>query len=147
MQPTACHRCDVSLSYQWFSTFCVLCPLLENLNTSDIMLSNNIFCRYFIWRGYSHSRRQSSRLRGAKRLSEGGPKFEIKHKSRCLTCLQKRKLVNWGGGRLGGPGPPCRRPWLQPSARLKWLVTINKFRARGPRVHVPWLPWGSIVPD
>ena len=105
VQPTACHRCDVSLSYQWFSTFCVLCPLLENLNTSDIMLSNNIFCRYFICRGYSHSRRQSSRLRGAKRLSEGGPKFEIKHKSRCLTCLQKRKLVNWGGRAIGGTRP------------------------------------------
>ena len=53
------------------------------------------------------SRRQSSRLRGAKRLLRG-PKFEIKHKSR---CLQMSKLVDWGGGgkvcRLGG-----RPPWL-----------------------------------
>ena len=53
------------------------------------------------------SRRQSSRLRGAKRLS-GGPKFEIKHKSR---CLQKRKLVEWGAKHVdwGGQAPPWRR--------------------------------------
>ena len=41
------------------------------------------------------SRHQSSQLMGAKRLS-GWPKFEIKHKSR---CLQKRKLVIGGGGK------------------------------------------------
>ena len=41
------------------------------------------------------SRRQSSRLRGTKRLSGGGgAKFEIKHKS---CSLQKSMLVNWGG--------------------------------------------------
>ena len=50
------------------------------------------------------SRRQSSRL-GGPSVYQGGPKFEIKRKSR---CLQKRKLVNWGGARMsiGGPGPP-----------------------------------------
>ena len=32
----------------------------------------------------------SSQFRGAR-----GTKFEIKHKSR---CLEKSKLVNWGGG-------------------------------------------------
>ena len=43
---------------------------------------------------------------GGPSVYQGGPKFEIKHK---IRCLQKRKLVNWGGGqacRLGGPGPP-----------------------------------------
>ena len=46
---------------------------------------------------------------GVKRVSGGRPKFEIKHKSR---CLQKSKLVNWGGGgvgqacQLGGQPPP-----------------------------------------
>ena len=41
-----------------------------------------------------------------------GPKFEIKHKSR---CIQKSKLVNWGGQacRLGGQDPPGP-PWLRP---------------------------------
>ena len=49
-----------------------------------------------------HSRRQSSRLKRAKRLS-GGPKFEIKHKSH---CLQKKKLVNWGPSMsIGGARP------------------------------------------
>ena len=49
------------------------------------------------------SRAQSSRLRGAKRLS-GGPKFEIKHKSR---CLQNSKLVDWGTKHVGwGSAPP-----------------------------------------
>ena len=40
---------------------------------------------------------------GAKCLS-GEPKFEIKHKSR---CLQKIKLVNWGGKHVDwGVWPP-----------------------------------------
>ena len=42
---------------------------------------------------HGQSRPQSSRLRGAKRLS-GGTKFEINRKSR---CLQKSKLADWGG--------------------------------------------------
>ena len=54
-----------------------------------------------------HSRRQSSRLRGTKRLS-GGTKFEIKHKSRCLG---KRKLVNWEA-KLPCPPPPGAGPKL-----------------------------------
>ena len=31
---------------------------------------------------------------GAKRLSGGEAKFKVKHKNR---CLQKSKLVEWGG--------------------------------------------------
>ena len=40
----------------------------------------------------------------------GGTKFEIKHKSR---CLQKSKLVDWGGASMsiGRGRPPWRRPW------------------------------------
>ena len=50
-----------------------------------------------------HSRRQSSRLKGAKHLL-GGPKFEIQPKSH---CLQKKKLVNYGPSTsIGRPGPP-----------------------------------------
>ena len=41
----------------------------------------------------TQSRRQSSRLGGAN-VYQGGPKFEIKPKS---YCIQKGKLVNWGG--------------------------------------------------
>ena len=44
---------------------------------------------------------------GARAADLGGPKFEIKHKSR---CLQKKKLVNWEakhvdwrGAGLSGP--------------------------------------------
>ena len=47
---------------------------------------------------------------GGLSVYQGGPKFESKHKSR---CLQKIKLVNGGGGqacRLGGPGPPGAGP-------------------------------------
>ena len=40
----------------------------------------------------NQSRRQISRLRGAKRLSKGGAKFEINLKKR---SLQKRNLFNW----------------------------------------------------
>ena len=65
----------------------------------------------FFWLTILQSRRQSNRLRGAKHLSGGrGSKFKIKHKSR---CLQKSKLVDWGGGAslsIGEPGPPWRRP-------------------------------------
>ena len=48
---------------------------------------------------------QSSRRRGAKRLSTGGAKSKIKQKSR---CLQKSKLFKLGGRacRLGGHDPP-----------------------------------------
>ena len=61
------------------------------------------------------SRRQISPLRGTKRLSGGGPKFEIKHKSR---CLQKIKLVNWRGASMsiGGPGSPLA-PALRPDLK------------------------------
>ena len=31
---------------------------------------------------------------GGARVYQGGPKFEIKHKNR---CLQQSKLVDWGG--------------------------------------------------
>ena len=43
---------------------------------------------------------------GGANVYQGGPKFEIKHNSR---CLQKSKLVNWGGASMsiGGPGPPA----------------------------------------
>ena len=43
----------------------------------------------------------------------GGPKFEIKHKNR---CLQKLKLVDWGAKHVdwgGGPLPPPLTPALQ----------------------------------
>ena len=45
---------------------------------------------------------------GARAVDLGGPKFEIKHKSR---CLQKKKLVNWEGQtcRLGGQAPSGQR--------------------------------------
>ena len=51
----------------------------------------------------SQNQRQSSRVGGAKRLS-GGPKFEIRHKSR---CFQESKIVNWGrqACQLGGQPP------------------------------------------
>ena len=56
------------------------------------------------WLGLSQSRRQSSRLRGAKRLL-GEPKFDIKHKT-----AEKSKLVDWEGQAhlalfSAGPGP------------------------------------------
>ena len=40
------------------------------------------------------SQRQRSLLKGAKHLSGGGAKSKLKCKS---CCLQKSKLVNWGG--------------------------------------------------
>ena len=56
------------------------------------------------------SRLQSSQLRGPS-VCHGGPKFKIKHKSR---CLEKIKLVNWGAKHVdwGGQAPPWRRPWF-----------------------------------
>ena len=44
-------------------------------------------------------------LVGGASVYQGGPKFEVKHNSR---CLQKSKLVDWRGQacRLGEPGPP-----------------------------------------
>ena len=43
---------------------------------------------------------------GVRAVDLGGPKFETKHKNRCLP---KKRFVNWGGQvfRLGGPGPPA----------------------------------------
>ena len=62
-------------------------------------------CSREVLQQVEQSQRQSSRLRGAKRLS-GGPKFETKHKSR---CLQKSKLNDWVATgqacRLGGQAP------------------------------------------
>ena len=42
---------------------------------------------------------------GGRAVDLGGPKFEIKHRSR---CLQKSKLIDWRGQacRLGEPAPP-----------------------------------------
>ena len=42
---------------------------------------------------------------GGPSVYQGGPKFEIKRKNR---CLQKNKLVNWGGPSMtiGGQAPP-----------------------------------------
>ena len=57
----------------------------------------------------SQSRRQSSRLRGPSVYQGGGgPKFEIKHESR---CLQNSKFVNWEAKHVdwGGGG---QVPWL-----------------------------------
>ena len=47
---------------------------------------------------------------GGRAVDLGGPKFEIKRKSR---CLQKSKLVNWGSQacRLGGAGSPGAALW------------------------------------
>ena len=52
---------------------------------------------------------------GGQSVYQEGPKFEIKHKSR---CLQKSKLVNWMRGqecRLEEPGPSCPPPPLAPA--------------------------------
>ena len=42
---------------------------------------------------------------GGPSVYQGGPKFEINHKSH---CFQKSKLVDWGGPSMsiGGPGSP-----------------------------------------
>ena len=70
------------------------------------------------------SRRQSSRLRRAKCLS-GGPKFEIKHKSR---CLQKSKLVDCGNQACRwGAGPPW--PPLAPVLATRLMDTVYSFHS------------------
>ena len=56
---------------------------------------------------WKQSRCQNSELKGAKRLSGGGAKFENKHKS---YCFKKSKLVDWGGG--GGQVLSWRRFWV-----------------------------------
>ena len=61
----------------------------------------------------SEPRRQNSRRKGAKRLSEGS-KFEIKHKNR---FLQKSKSVDWGGRR--------QAPLLLGGLQSKWTETFN----------------------
>ena len=68
--------------------------------STDLKKLWNPHLKYYL----TQSRRLSSRLRRAKRLS-GGAKFEIKHKS--LRCLQKGKLVKWKGQACGlrGTGP------------------------------------------
>ena len=53
---------------------------------------------------------------GGPSVYQGGPKFEIKHKSR---CLQKSKLVNWGGQALG-TGPDYK-------ALPSIIISIIKF--------------------
>ena len=56
---------------------------------------------------------------------QGGSKLEIKHKSR---CLQKRKLVNWGGQacRLEGPSPPD--PHLAPALELPLKIVSQGIK-------------------
>ena len=46
---------------------------------------------------------------GGPSVYQGGPKFEVKHNSR---CLQKSKLVDWGGAKHvdWGARPLWRRP-------------------------------------
>ena len=63
---------------------------------------------------------------GEPSVYQGGPKFEIKHKSRCLP---KSKLVNWGDQacRLGGPGPPG--PSLAPG--LLQVAELNQLENCG----------------
>ena len=54
------------------------------------------------------SRQQSSRLGWGASVYQGGPKFEIKHESR---CLQKVSLLYGGAKHVdGGPGPPGPAP-------------------------------------
>ena len=78
------------------------------------------------------SRRQSSRLRGVMRLS-GGPKFETKHKNR---CLQKKKLVNWRGQACQLEGPsPWRRPWN--GYCLNYYYSLNSHRLLLQISHTP----------
>ena len=79
----------------------------------------------------SQSRRQSSRLRGAKRLS-GGPNFEITHNSR---FLQNSKFVDWGGQacRLKGARPPGHplAPTLKPAVsprKSRTLLVVSDQR-------------------
>ena len=75
------------------------------------------------------SRRQSSRLRGAKRLS-GGPKFEIKHKS-CFP--QKSKLIHWEGkaclglGQINEMGKAMGGARAPLSAGSAYMYAINRF--------------------
>ena len=77
--------------------------LAPPFQSTDLKNLWNPHLKYYL----TQSRRLSSRLRRAKRLSGGGggAKFEIKHKS--LRCLQKGKLVKWKGQACGlrGTGP------------------------------------------
>ena len=59
---------------------------------------------------------------GAKRLSRGGAKFEIKHKS---YCFQKIKLVDWGTKYVdwGGGGRPLLVPTLEWSKKAKTVIS------------------------
>ena len=50
---------------------------------------------------------------GGPNVYQGGPRFEIKHKSR---CLQKSKLVDWGAKHV-----EWRRPWSEGL----WLLEVN----------------------
>ena len=61
---------------------------------------------------------------------QGRPKFEIKHKSR---CLQKRKVVNWGSQacRLEGQAPLSAGPDLN-FTTVKSRKNFVKFKARLP---------------
>ena len=51
--------------------------------------------------GYTEPAAEQSIL-GSQAFIRGGTKFEIKHK---IRCLQKSKLVNWGGQAPLGAGP------------------------------------------
>ena len=55
---------------------------------------------------------------------DGGAKFEIKHKSR---CLQKSKLVDWGPSTsIGGARTP--RPLLAPALSLHLVVGLRNSK-------------------
>ena len=70
---------------------------------------------------------------GGRAVDLGGPKFKIKLRSR---CLQKSKLVDWGGGqacRLGKPGPP-----LAPDlSEFPALFKLSKYTLRIPASSAP----------
>ena len=63
---------------------------------------------------------------GGPSVYQGGPKFEIKHSSR---CLQKKKLVKWRGQacRLGGQAPPWRRPCV--ALKLTAMSTAKRSKS------------------
>ena len=75
-------------------------------------LSTVTSCRYLCWQAHHfqsalpqcNTGPAAEQSTWGAHVYQGGAKFEIKHKSR---CLQKSKLVDWGGKHVGwGARPP-----------------------------------------
>ena len=85
--------------------------------------------------GYTEPATEQSTLGSQAFIRGGGTKFEIKHKSR---CLQKSKLVNWGGQ---APLAPALSVQIVVGLRNSKFSTAEPCKSKN---RLTWLALGKV---